>query len=185
MRLVLGGQDLPRVRRRADPACRSRPGQPRKTGNSPRVGTPPGRASRCGGREAAAAARLRRLRTGRRHPADRIFQLSSPQRCPIDAVRRGRATATMGHRCCGNDIHGPSLRYPGPAEQHQCPIVAVAAPGAGGQVPGMPGAGDLNGGHREPGAYLSDRQQLAHRLALPLDGPPAPQGEISSGAGFE
>ncbi len=55
--------------------------------------------------------------------------ISSPQLCPSDAARRGRVTASMGHRCCGSDIHGPSLRLPGPAEQHRCPIVAVAARG--------------------------------------------------------
>ncbi len=44
------------------------------------------------------------------------------------AVPAGRATATMGHRRCANDIHGSSLRCP-PAEQHRCPIVAAAGPG--------------------------------------------------------
>ena len=58
--------------------------------------------------------------------ADRTFQLSSPQRWDIDAVRRGQATATMGHRCCGNDIHGPPLRLPGPAEAG--PALAQPAP---------------------------------------------------------
>ena len=50
-----------------------------------------------------------------------------PQRWPIDVVWPGRATATMGHRCCCNRIHGPSLRFVGPAEQHRCPTDAVAA----------------------------------------------------------
>ncbi len=54
--------------------------------------------------------------------------------------RRGRLTATMGHRCCGNDIHGPPLRLPGPAEQHRWAIVA-AATGADGELPGLPRAG--------------------------------------------
>ncbi len=62
--------------------------------------------------------------------------------------RRGQATATMGHRCCGHDIHGPPLRLPGPAEQHQWPIVAVAALGLApkclvGQKPGDADALDL------------------------------------------
>ncbi len=47
------------------------------------------------------------------------------QRCRIDAARAGRATATMGHRCCGNNIDGPPLRLVGRAEQHRWPIDAV------------------------------------------------------------
>ena len=51
-------------------------------------------------------------------PTVRYVSVEGPgdaQRWPSDAVRRGRATATMDHRCCGNDIHGPLLRLPGPA----------------------------------------------------------------------
>ena len=80
-----------------------------------------------------------------------VYPGAFPQRWPIDAAPSGRATATMGHRCCGNRIHGPSLRLPGPAEQHRWPIVAAAGPGRR-RVPGMPGAGHRDGGHREPGA---------------------------------
>ena len=64
-------------------------------------------------------------------PANRTSQLSPPQRWPIDVFSGysapGRATATMGHRCCGNRIHGPSLRSAAPAEQHRCPTDAAAA----------------------------------------------------------
>ncbi len=44
---------------------------------------------------------------------------------------RGRVTASMGHRCCGNDIHGPSLRLPVPATAatlgHGCVSVGVSS----------------------------------------------------------
>ena len=68
-----------------------------------------------------------RPRAGRWHPANPAFHLSEPHRWPIDAVRRGRVTATMGHRCCGNNNDGPPLRFPGPAQPHRWPIDAVAA----------------------------------------------------------
>ena len=58
----------------------------------------------------------------------------------MDAVRPGAETATMGHRCGGNDIHGPPLRLPGPAEQHPWAIVAAAAR-TGGELPGLPSRG--------------------------------------------
>ncbi len=52
------------------------------------------------------------------------------QRWPIDAVRAGSATATMGHRCCGNVNAGPPLSFASPAEPQRCPIDAVP-PGRG------------------------------------------------------
>ena len=60
---------------------------------------------------------------------NRAFRLGQPHRWPIDVVRAGRATATMGHRCRGSSIYGPPLRLPALAEQHRWPIVAVAAGG--------------------------------------------------------
>src|ERR1700761_2940416 len=62
----------------------------------------------------------------------------------------------MGQRCCGNDIYGPLLRLPGPAEPHRCPIVALRSggrcgPEAGGPGSGMPETGGVNGRDREPG----------------------------------
>src|SRR6201996_6449795 len=47
----------------------------------------------------------------------------------MDVVRRGRATATVVHRCGASDIAGSSLRLPGLAEQHRWAIVAVAGTG--------------------------------------------------------
>ncbi len=77
-----------------------------------------------------------------------------PQRWAIDAA----ATTSIGHRCgCParlGSIDVPSLRL---------------RPGAGGQVPGGPGAGDLNAGNRErkePGTG-SPGTALPHLMPLP------------------
>ena len=134
--------------------CGSRPGN-RKTGNSPAPGRRQGQAA---ARAAAATA------NGPTAPADGAFQLASPQRWPSDAARRGRATATMGDRCCGNDIHGPSLRLADPAEQHRCPIVAVAAPELAAECP-VCQEQDLSGGNREPGTGTGNRKEPATRSA--------------------
>ncbi len=107
--------------------------------------------------------RLRRSTPTHGRFCNRTFQLSSPQRWDIDAVRRGRATASMGHRCCPGDIHGPLLRLPGPAEQHRCPIVAVAA------QDWRPGAWCARSGRPQQRAAFDD----AHKLVLTLRRPPA------------
>ena len=48
----------------------------------------------------------------------------------------------MGHRCCGHDIDGPPLRWPGPAEQHRCPMGVALRDGgrvrAGRSTPSQP-----------------------------------------------
>ncbi len=76
-----------------------------------------------------------------------------PQRWAIVAARM----TSMGHRC----------GCPRPAEQHRCPIVAVAARGAGGQVPGGPEARDLNDGHREPGVERAGNRVARNGAVAP------------------
>ncbi len=103
----------------------------------------------------------------RPRPTVPTFPLSSPQRWDIDAVRRVLATATMAHGCRCRSKDGPSLRLPGPPEQHRWPIVAVAA------RDWRPGArrarsrGDLNGGHQEPGAERAGNRVARIRAAAP------------------
>ncbi len=121
---------------------------------------------------------LRRPRTGRRRRADRAFRFSSPQRWPSDAVRWGRPTATMAQRCCWNRIHGPSLRLHGPAEQHRCPIVAVAAPGQAAKCPvcrefGTSAAGIGNRERKQP-TTGSPGTALPHLTPAVCRRPPPP-----------
>ncbi len=166
--LALEGQDLPRVAGRRS-WLRKPPRQPARPAIRPR-------------RPAAGTCEpLRAAADWAAAPANRTFRLGSPLRWAIDAVRQGRETATVGHRCCGNDIHGSPLRLPGPAEQHPCPIVALrpalaarcpvcqdlgGGGGGGGAERCTPGTGSGRAGNR----VARIRAAAASRPVHPLDG---------------
>ncbi len=109
--------------------------------------------------------------------AKRADPRGEPQRWAMDAVRPGRVTASMGHRCGGNDIDGSSLRLPGPAQQHRCPIVAVRGRGWR-RIARSAASRDSDGpnpapGRPEPGPPLPPRNVNQSRIA----GPPLRPGK--------
>ncbi len=94
--------------------------------------------------------------------AKRAYPRGGPQRWAMDAAGQGRVTASMGHRSCGNDICGPSLRLPGPAEQHRWPIVAVCGRGRGRRR--IARFTEPGPGRPEPGPPLPNRGSRSPRL---------------------
>ena len=86
--------------------------------------------------------------------AKRAYPRGGPQRWAMDAVRPGAATATMGHRCCGNR-HPWAIVAVRPARLNRIDVPSLRfAARADGEMPGSSGAGTRR---PEPGPPLPSR----------------------------
>ncbi len=154
--------------RGADPACGSRPGRPAGPAIRPRRPAA-GPASRRGSRELAGS-------TGEPDISAQLTATMAQRCCPA-----GAGTASMGHRCCGNDIHGPRVRFwwseAGPGRS--CPSTggtsgsllrprgAPGVSGRGGGLPWMPGMPVEAEAGRAAGPVPSGPRRGVDRNSLP------------------